>query len=152
MSTNLGNPQTRTVIVTALISAISTIAVSFIGVVPVILTRYQRIPETKSQASWRIEGKVHNGGASNQVRAELFLMKADSSRPTDAAGKFVFDEVPAGQHYWLQVEVDGKSSNRYLIGPSTDPDDLLTSLTGGPSIDYLAIGPVINEQKEGVQR
>jgi hypothetical protein len=147
MSTIPGNPQTRAVIV-ALISALSTISVSYISILPLLKQQWKE-SELKSQSyliegkvrDGRIEGKVH-GEASKQVGAQLFLMKADSSTQTDAAGKFVFEEVPKG-HYWLQVEVEGELSNRYLIGSAINRDDELTSF------EYPVTGPAINEQRKG---
>jgi hypothetical protein len=131
-TTTADNPQTKVVVATALISAVSTIAVSFIGIVPMIRRDQVSTIKTPQQSNWRIEGKVHDHQPSGHVGAQLFLMKADSTTHTDAAGKFVFDEVPEG-YYWLQVEVEGETSNRYLVGPSTTRDD------GLRSFDYLVM-------------
>lgn len=154
MSTNSASPQTKTVVVTALISAVSTIAVSLIAVLPAlkaekstpsVLQEQKKVGEPR----WRIEGKVLNGGASDQVgAAQLFLLRTDSLTQTDDGGKFAFDRVPEGT-YLIQVEVgdaQGKRrSNRFLIGPSTDADDELKSDDGGPSIEILGIGPATHE-------
>ncbi|HVF59704.1 MAG TPA: hypothetical protein VNJ70_07845 [Thermoanaerobaculia bacterium] len=137
MSDTAANPPTKVVVYTALISAVSTIAVSFMGVIPMLRSDEPSAPNAPLQSSmltspkatateppiWRIEGKVHNDTVSEHVGAELFLVRADSLKAhTDAAGRFVFDEVPEG-YYWLQVTVAGESSNRYFIAPSTTRGD-----------------------------
>lgn len=144
--------QTKTVLVTALISAVSTIAVSFIAILPVILKADGPRPvnssakvKTLTDLGWRISGRVLDDATDKPVSAQLFLLKADSVRQTDDGGKFVFDHVPKGT-YLIQVEVgdsQGKRSNRYLIEPSKDPEDK-RSHAGGPWLNVL-MGPTTQE-------
>jgi len=132
--------QTKTVIITALISAVSTIAVA---VLPGMLVHEDNPGNPRHEAPadprWRISGSVVDDATDKPVGAQLFLLKSDSVRSTDDGGKFVFDPVPEGI-YLIQVEVgdsQGKSSNRYLIRPSRDREDELRSLAGGRSIKVL---------------
>jgi len=143
MSTFEPKQQAKTVIVTALISAVSTISVA---VVPGLL-RVDKVDKAveaqegspgnlerkaPSDPRWRISGSVFDNATDKPISAQLFLMKADSVRQTDDGGKFVFDQVPNGI-YWIQVEVgdsQGKHSNRYQIS-TKDSDDERKPLASG---------------------
>jgi hypothetical protein len=140
--------QTKTVIVTALISAVSTIAVA---VLPGMLVKPDNAnkrdviheespgnPGHKAHADpgWRISGSVLDNATDKPVSAQLFLLKSDSIRPTDDGGKFVFDQVPTGT-YLIQVEIgdsQGKRSSRYLIERLADREAVLRPQAGGPWI------------------
>jgi hypothetical protein len=141
MGTSAPSGSAKTVVLTALISAFSTIAVAFMGVVPLLMKSVgEKPPPTSPRETWNIEGSVARGGTTDEpLSAEVFLVEAPGSdlmAVTDAQGRFVLKNVPPGEYWLVMRDLDSKakSSGRWLL----DKDQALDSLKApdGTAIRY----------------
>ena len=127
-----GNSQApKTIIITSIITAITTIAVSFIAIVPQLRksdTEY--IKKLKKQVvdlgeharassgSYELKGQLLGGNNAPLGKAEIYLIPATGSEhltTSDDTGNFVFDHIDSGPH-WIVVRDPTSMSTRGLIG------------------------------------
>jgi hypothetical protein len=126
-----GNGQTsKTVILTSLITAITTIAVSFIAIVPQcrksdtesILKLNQEINTLKEVknptiGSFELKGRILNEKNEPVGKAEIYLIPATGSEHmaiSDDTGNFIFNHLDSGSH-WIVVRDPTSRSSRGLI-------------------------------------
>src|SRR5215470_7038513 len=135
--------STKTILVTTLISAIATIMVSFIGIVPQLRHDDQREIETlnakidqltkqvegasapASGDRWTITGVVLKGESSPVSNAEVYLLPATGSEnltTTDDKGGFVFENMPLRAYWIVTRDTASGSSNRVLMGADNNKD------------------------------
>ncbi len=135
-----GDSQTpRTVIITSIITAITTIVVSFIAIIP----EYRRSDketieklnkkvdafEKSTQipsGSLELKGQVLGKNGKPLDKAEIYLIPATGSENmaiTDDAGNFIFDHLDSGSH-WIVVRDQTSMSTRGLIGHEQAPGEV----------------------------
>ena len=127
-----GNSQTpKTIIITSMITAITTIAVSFIAIVPQLRksdSQYiQKLKEQvvdlgehaqASRGSYELKGQLLGRNSVPLGKAEVYLIPATGSEhmmTSDDGGNFVFDRIDSGPH-WIVVRDPTSMSTRGLIG------------------------------------
>lgn len=106
----------KVIIITAIISAITAIAVALIGIAPALHDRESQ--KSVQQEECTISGKIISAGGDPLKNAEIYLIRAtgsDRMATTDDKGKFTFSKIPDAA-YWVVVRnvVSGKAS-RVLI-------------------------------------
>lgn len=104
----------KVVILTALISAVASIVVAFIGIVPIWYQKKTPVPS----ANFSITGKIVSHEKKPLKNADVYLIAATGSEfmaTTDDYGQFAFEKIPT-MSYWIVVRDNesGKSS-RVLI-------------------------------------
>jgi hypothetical protein len=112
--------DTRMLIITAIISAISSIAVAFIGIVPVFYEKKSSLFDKKCS----ITGVLMESNDKPLNSADVYLVRATGSElmaTTDDNGKFAFEGIPL-MSYWVVVRdnISGKSSRILLPKENTD--------------------------------
>ncbi len=124
-------------IATALITAITTVVVAFMGVVPQLRSGDQKeienlqktIAEMKSMVEGlktsredlqSISGIVRNGDNTPKNDAVLYAVKADAAASLDDSGKFVFQNM-ARSPYWIVMADQNRKVRRLLIRPDDSP-------------------------------
>lgn len=132
-----GTDNAKIAIASALITAITTILVAFIGVVPQIrrddrkeIDNLQKtIGEMKTlieglktsrEELQSISGMVRNGDNTPKNDAVLYAVKADAAASLDDSGKFVFQNM-ARSPYWIVMADQNKKVRRLLIRPDDFP-------------------------------
>jgi hypothetical protein len=127
----------RTIVITSVISAIATIMVSFIAIVPQLRkgdrdditrlgTRVDQLTKQVDTANspppgdrWTITGVVTKGDSAPVSSAEVYLLPATGSEnitATDDKGGFVFENMPL-RAYWIVTRDNASgSSSRVLMG------------------------------------
>lgn len=106
----------RVVLITAVISAVSSILVAFIGIVPIF---YERKAEGRfEQETCAISGTIISSGEEPLKNADVYLILATGSEfmtTTDDTGKFVFQRIPDAS-YWVVVRNNySEKASRVLI-------------------------------------
>jgi hypothetical protein len=142
-----GSGRTKTIVLTgAVLSAVTTIAVSLIGVLPEIGAEPagpQPAP-TAQEASWQIAGQLSRGEASGEaLNAEVLLIPAGSPylTTTDSQGKFLFDDIAQGG-YWLLVRHAGSGLDaRVLVEAAGTAEAQAVPLLGGAASVAIRLQP-----------
>ena len=142
----LKSDNAKVAIVTALISAIGTILVAFIGVVPTLRERdrqsdQKQIEELKNTITglqksldeiYTISGRVRTTDNSPLSGAELYAAKADDTATPDDNGRFLFQNVLRRPYRVIVVDQAGRI-RRLLIDPNDSPPE---NQTAGIAISY----------------
>jgi hypothetical protein len=106
----------RVVIITALISAGSAIAVAYIGILPRLNERVVPPPVTSDTCS--ISGLITSTDNAPLKNAEVYLIRASGSEnmaTTDDQGRFTFQKIP-DESYWVIVrDIASEKASRVLI-------------------------------------
>ncbi len=106
-------PSPKVVIITALISAVTTILVAFIGIVPKFYERKAPMLENCT-----ISGTITSAEDKPLRNAEIYLIRATGSEfmaTTDDRGNFAFQELPSAA-YWVIVRDNiSEKASRVLI-------------------------------------
>ena len=127
-----GNSQTsRTVIITTIITAITTIVVSFLAIVPqlrrsdkeIIQKLENKVDAIEKHAqtpsgSFELRGQVLGKAGEPLGKAEIYLIPATGSEhmaTSDDTGNFIFAHLNSGAH-WIVVRDRTSMSTRGLIG------------------------------------
>jgi hypothetical protein len=125
------------IVITSLISAVATIMVSFIGIVPQlrkgdrddIVKLTSRVDQLTRQIDsssppaggdrWTITGVVLKGDNRPVSNAEVYLLPAtggENITSTDDQGGFVFENMPLRAYWIITRDNASGSSNRVLMG------------------------------------
>jgi len=115
----------KVIVITSLISAVATIAVSFIAIVPQLrkgdldeLARLKKETDITTSERWNIAGtllKRENKPVSN---AEVYLLPASGGEnitATDDTGGFIFRNMPLRPYWIVTRDTSSGSSNRVLM-------------------------------------
>jgi hypothetical protein len=141
--------SSKTVIITALISAVSTIVVAYIAIIPQIhkgdtdkIARLRAERDSLQQSSAKpplekitISGRIRTTeGGQPLTNSEIYLFPADNSflLPLDPTGKFVFEHVPARRYSWIVLHDNVSERGRRGI---MDSDSSVVAL-GDATVEY----------------
>ena len=121
--------STKVIVITSLISAVATIMVSFIGIVPQLrrgdldeLARLKKQTDITSAPApgerWTITGTVLKGENKPVSNAEVYLLPAtggENITATDDRGGFIFQNMPLRPYWIVTRDTSSGSSNRVLM-------------------------------------
>ena len=135
-------------IITALIAAVGTVLVAFIGIVPQMrqgdrstidklsketddLRKQVAQLKTPSEALYKVRGRVKSKSNVPVKDAVLYAASADDSAPLDDNGAFLFQNM-SHKPYWVVVASQSGTIHRLLINPEdpeTDSEELAITYT-----------------------
>lgn len=106
-------------ITTAIIGAVTTVAVSFISVMPQLPGNRAEADVQPATEQWQIAGRLTQGeGFGLPLEAEVLLVPAGSPylTRTDAQGNFLFQGVARGGYFILVRDTESGLDTRLLVG------------------------------------
>ncbi len=113
------------VIKTALITAISSIAIAFIGIVPIFYKK--KVPAPVEPEKCFLSGEITSGDGKPMKNAEVYLIRSTGSdlmATADDNGKFIFQGLP-DDSYWVIVRDNvSEKASRVLIGKKDETGEI----------------------------
>lgn len=118
----------KVIIITALISAGSAIAVAFIGIMPLLKDR--EAPIVVQQDSCAISGHISFGDGKPLKNAEVYLIRASGSErmtTTGDDGLFTFQKIPNASYWVIVRNIDSNKASRVLISKDASSGEIVVA-------------------------
>ena len=123
MGSNNTSPR---VIITAIISAVTSVLVALIGIAPFIYEKGKTSPLVQQEVC-TISGEITSEEAEPMKNAEIYLIRATGSErmaTTDDKGKFTFQQIPDASYWVIVRNIVSGSASRVLISKENDSGEI----------------------------